>query len=69
MAVDAWIDGELPPSSAAVVRAHLEECWDCSAAAETLRLIKRSLANLARDNPPLVASARLRRYAHGLAPP
>jgi anti-sigma factor RsiW len=64
-AVDAYLDGELSPVRAAVVEAHLEECWGCSGYAETLRLMKRSLRRLAERGPGDLAVVRLRRWAEG----
>jgi anti-sigma factor RsiW len=65
-AVDAYLDGELPPAWAAVVEAHLGECWGCSGHAETVWLMKRSLRRLRGRRPTLLAIARLRRWGEGL---
>ena len=62
-AVDAYVDRELPPSRAAVVELHLDECWGCSGYADTVRLMKRSLRRLAHRRPGDLAVARLRRWA------
>jgi anti-sigma factor RsiW len=62
-AVDAYIDGELPPGRAVVVEVHLDECWGCSGYAESVRLVKRSLRRLAQRRPSDLAVARLRRWA------
>ena len=67
-AVDAYVDGALPPARAAVVEAHLDECWGCSGYAETLRLMKRSLRRLRDRRPTQLTVARLRRWAEGLVP-
>lgn len=61
-AVDAYIDGELPPAGAVVVEGHLDECLGCSGYAETVRLMKRSLRRLAQRRPSDLAVARLRRW-------
>jgi anti-sigma factor RsiW len=65
-AVGAYLDGELSPPEAAVVAAHLDECWGCSGDAEMLRLIKRSLQRLAARRPTDLVLVRLRRWADGL---
>jgi anti-sigma factor RsiW len=65
-AVDAYVDGELPPARAAAVEAHLTDCWGCSGDAETLRLMKRSLRRLRHRGPSELTLARLRRWAEGL---
>ena len=62
-AVDAYLDGELPPARAVAVEGHLDECWGCSGYADTVRLLKRSLQRLARRRPSDLAVARLRRWA------
>ena len=62
-AVDAYLDGELPPARAVVVEVHLDECWGCSGYADAVRLMKRSLRRLAQCRPSELAVARLRRWA------
>ena len=62
-AVDAYLDGELPPARAVVVEVHLDECWGCSGYADAVRLMKRSLRRLAQRRPSDLAVARLRRWA------
>ncbi|MGH9229987.1 MAG: anti-sigma factor family protein [Acidimicrobiales bacterium] len=62
-AIDAYLDGELSPARAIAVEGHLDECWGCSAHADTLRLMKRSLWRLAQRRPSDLAVARLRRWA------
>jgi predicted anti-sigma-YlaC factor YlaD len=62
-AVDTYVDGELPSSRAALVEAHLDECWGCSGYADTVGLMKRSLRRLAQRWPSDLAVARLRRWA------
>lgn len=64
--VSAFVDGELPVGVAASVAAHIDDCWDCSAVAATVRLMKHSIRTMARREPPELATARLRRYAEGL---
>ncbi|MGH9229928.1 MAG: zf-HC2 domain-containing protein [Acidimicrobiales bacterium] len=62
-AVDAYLDGELPPARAVVVHVHLDECWGCSGYADTVRLMQRSLRRLGQRRPSDLAVARLRRWA------
>lgn len=64
-AVDAWVDAELDEDGAGAVAAHVRSCWGCSSAAETARLVKRSLGRLRQAQP--LASVRLRRFARDLA--
>jgi len=66
-AIDAWVDAEVHGISRVTVAAHLRECWDCSSAAETTLLVKRSLRRLGEARPPPLAAARLRRLASELA--
>lgn len=61
--VDAWVDGELDDAATFAVATHVSGCWDCSAAAETTRLLKRALHARARREPPGLAALRLHRYA------
>lgn len=65
-AVDAWVDRELDDATAHEVAAHLHECWDCSSAAETTRLLKRSLRGRRDREPPRLATLRLQRFAEDL---
>jgi anti-sigma factor RsiW len=65
-AVDAYLDGELTPEARAEVADHLSICWECSIAAETLRLLKRALSHRLNRTPPSVAERRLRRFAEAL---
>jgi predicted anti-sigma-YlaC factor YlaD len=62
-AVDAYVDGELSRARAVAVELHLDECWGCSAYADTVRLMKRSLRRLAERRPSDLAVARLHRWA------
>lgn len=66
-AVDAYLDGELTPDARAEVARHLSICWDCSIAAETLRLVKRALTQRRDRAPATVGERRLRRFAEDLA--
>lgn len=62
--VEAYLDGYVDhPGDAPVIEAHLRECWSCSGEAETLRLVKRSLARLAHRRPTDLGAARLRQWA------
>lgn len=61
--LDAWVDGELDPATERAVAHHVHECWECSGAAETTRLVKASLAQLRTRRPPALAFERLRRWA------
>jgi anti-sigma factor RsiW len=42
--LDAFVDGELHPSTAAQVGAHLRRCWWCSGQVQSARLVKVALA-------------------------
>jgi anti-sigma factor RsiW len=64
--VEAYLDGELTPAARAAVADHLSVCWECSIAAETLRLIKRALSHRRDRTPASVAARRLRRFAEDL---
>ena len=65
--VHAYLDGELVGAPARAAAEHLESCFDCSSAAETHQLVRRSLSRLAiRATPPL-AALRLQRYGRELA--
>lgn len=64
--IDAWVDGEVDARVARVVAAHVRDCWDCSSAAETTRLVKRSLHARGDREPRHLATARLARFAHQL---
>jgi predicted anti-sigma-YlaC factor YlaD len=66
-AVEAYLDGELTPDARAEVARHLRMCWECSIAAETLRLLKRALIERSDRTPSSVAGRRLRRFAGHLA--
>jgi anti-sigma factor RsiW len=65
-AVEAYLDGELTPDARAEVARHLSICWECSIAAETLRLLKRALSHRRDRTPSSVAERRLRRFAEAL---
>ena len=64
--VEAYLDGELTPDARVEVARHLAICWECSIAAETLRLLKRALSHRRDRTPPSVAEPRLRRFAEAL---
>ncbi|MGH9268241.1 MAG: zf-HC2 domain-containing protein [Acidimicrobiales bacterium] len=64
--VDAWVDGELEAAQSRLLAAHVAECWDCSSAAETTRLVKRALHARARREPPGIAAMHLHRFAASL---
>ncbi|MGH9151468.1 MAG: hypothetical protein ACRD03_03470 [Acidimicrobiales bacterium] len=66
-AIDAWVDAELDEEWTRAVAVHIRHCMGCSSAAETARLVKRSLLRLAEAQPPPLSSARLRRFAVELA--
>jgi hypothetical protein len=61
--VEAYVDGELGRAQRRAVAAHLSECWNCSADAETLTLIKHSLRTGPLRAPASLARHRLRRFA------
>ncbi len=61
------MDAELDDDRSRAMAAHVRACWGCSSAAETARLVKRSLRRLRQTQPPPLASVRLRRFARDLA--
>jgi anti-sigma factor RsiW len=65
--VEAYVDGELAPQARADVVRHLSRCWECSMAAETLRLLKWALSRHRVRSPSSLAERRLRRFAENLA--
>ncbi|MGV8964646.1 MAG: zf-HC2 domain-containing protein [Cellulomonas sp.] len=66
--VEAYVDGELVGADAALVRAHLTECWWCSGDAQTQRLVRAALHRRA-DRAISLPVARLRRFVHSLGRP
>ncbi|MFO7592093.1 MAG: zf-HC2 domain-containing protein [Acidimicrobiia bacterium] len=65
--VQAYLDGELDDAARRAAVEHLEACFDCSSAAETHQLVRKSLCRLATVAMPPLALLRLRRYGHDLA--
>ena len=65
--VETYLDGELCPDDQARVADHLRVCWECSVAAETLRLLKEALRQRRHREPATVGARRLRRFADQLA--
>ena len=65
--VEAYLDGELCPDDRARVAGHLRVCWECSVAAETLRLLKLALRRRRSREPGTVGARRLRLFADQLA--
>lgn len=61
--VEAYVDGELTGPQRRAVATHLTECWNCSADADTLKLIKHSLRTGPLRAPDFLARHRLRRFA------
>jgi anti-sigma factor RsiW len=64
-AVSAYLDGELDGAAAEAVSAHLRECWACSGDAELMRMVKKSLRDLASRHRDALTVMRLRRGTHG----
>jgi anti-sigma factor RsiW len=65
-AVERWVDGEAPLGERARVVAHLRECRSCRAGAVFLVALRRALRRRRRNDPVLLAGARLRRWAQRL---
>lgn len=65
--LDAYVDGELSPDDRSRVAEHLRVCWECSVAAETLRLLKAALRGRRHREATAIAVRRLRRFADQLA--
>jgi anti-sigma factor (TIGR02949 family) len=63
--LQAFLDGELPPSKTHLVTEHLEHCERCGIEAEVYETVKRSLAQLAVP-PDRLAMRRLRSFADSL---
>lgn len=65
--LQAYLDGELPPSEFARVGEHLEQCERCGIEADVYHEVKRSLAQLAVPADH-AAVDRLQTFAAQLAP-
>jgi predicted anti-sigma-YlaC factor YlaD len=65
-AVERCVDGEAPRRERTWVLAHLRECRNCRAAALFLVEVRAALRRRRRNEPVMLASARLRRWARRL---
>lgn len=63
--MQAYLDGELPPSETATVAAHLDDCLRCGIDAEIYRRVKAAVQGLRTPADP-GAVRRLRSYAQDL---
>ena len=60
-ALDAFLDGELPPDARARVRDHLAECVECARSSEALEAVSRRVQEaLVQHRAPDVLKARIR---------
>jgi anti-sigma factor (TIGR02949 family) len=57
--LSAWIDGELGDKQRALVSAHLAECEDCAAGAESLRVLTSIAGSIEQVEPPASLRARI----------
>lgn len=57
--IDPWVDGELDPTAAVHVEAHLSRCCACRGEAETLKRLKKMMAGLREDSAPTALRFRL----------
>lgn len=67
-AVEACLDGALPPARDDAVRRHLDDCPDCDRYARFLLALRGSLRRVVSRVPPLSRN-RLERLADHLADP
>lgn len=65
--LSAWLDHELDPTAAAVVRDHVEGCARCAARVEELRAVDQGLRAMAASAPSASEAARLARMRARLA--
>lgn len=57
--LSAWVDGELSDKQGALVSAHLGECEDCAAEAESLRVLASVAESIEPIEPPASLRARI----------
>lgn len=68
-ALDAFLDGELPPDARARVRDHLTECLECARRSEELEAVSRRVQEaLVQHRAPDVLKARIRAALADAAP-
>ncbi len=57
--IDPWVDGELDPSAAVHVEAHLAKCCACRGEADAVKRLKKAMAGLREDSAPTALRFRL----------
>ncbi len=63
--ISAYLDGELPPETAAAVRAHLDDCPVCLATERDLRALRALLARLPEHRAPAGLAGEVGRQVAG----
>lgn len=57
--IDCWVDGELDPSAALLVDAHVSRCPACRGEADTIRELKRAMAGMREASCPTALRNRI----------
>jgi anti-sigma factor RsiW len=57
--IDCWVDGELDPSAALLVDAHVSRCAGCREEADSIRALKRAMAGMREASCPTALRHRI----------